>query len=165
MNIITTKKIVQIITNVISGGSLIDTKLQWIVNSSNYKDVPNIYKDQVDIITACYAVYTGDSILRYSLQNTLINQRKDYGGECKPLIEYFVERFTNDINTIYDKSIVLLQYELAQKCSEIAKVSICTCGNCGDVILIDKTLKLDEITCLSCGFTEEECHFPDLFCV
>ena len=47
--------------------------------------------------------------------------------------------------------------------------SICTCGNCGDVLIVipneisSPSLCEDEYTCPYCNVTMELCDFPDLF--
>ena len=57
------------------------------------------------------------------------------------------------------ESNLALSEELVSK----AEINIVTCGSCGDVNL--HRTSQQEITCEKCGFTDEPCHFPDLFTV
>jgi len=52
------------------------------------------------------------------------------------------------------------QIELQNRAIEIG-VNIVTCGDCGDVLLTDAYA--EEIECPHCGFTADQCDFPDLF--
>lgn len=42
-----------------------------------------------------------------------------------------------------------------------AGVNIVSCGDCGDVLLAPADA--EEIQCPHCGFTADQCDFPDLF--
>jgi len=53
------------------------------------------------------------------------------------------------------------QYDLAQEIISNSGINIVTCGNCGSVVL--HRTNVEEITCVSCGFTSEPCDFPDLY--
>jgi predicted RNA-binding Zn-ribbon protein involved in translation (DUF1610 family) len=52
------------------------------------------------------------------------------------------------------------QLELQQEIVYFLSLNIVTCGDCGSVVLHD--IKMEEITCPNCGYTGEQCDFPDL---
>jgi DNA-directed RNA polymerase subunit M/transcription elongation factor TFIIS len=55
------------------------------------------------------------------------------------------------------------QLQLQEKISEELSIHICTCGSCGNIVLIDEKVEnLENITCPWCGYEEEFCGFPDL---
>jgi ribosomal protein S27AE len=55
------------------------------------------------------------------------------------------------------------QLRLQTEISESLKIHRCTCGDCGNVVLIDEIAEdMENITCPWCGYTEEFCGFPDL---
>ncbi|GAB6071533.1 hypothetical protein JCM30760_26310 [Thiomicrorhabdus hydrogeniphila] len=42
--------------------------------------------------------------------------------------------------------------------------NICTCGQCGAVLLMNEQEKTsEEFECFDCGFTGEQCDFPDFW--
>lgn len=43
-----------------------------------------------------------------------------------------------------------------------AGFNVTTCGDCGAIKLLGRE-RSEELTCEQCGFTEEDCWFPDLY--
>ena len=52
------------------------------------------------------------------------------------------------------------QYEILRN-MQTKGFNVCTCGNCGDVVLFE-TEEI-EIECPHCGYSSESCDFPDLY--
>lgn len=52
---------------------------------------------------------------------------------------------------------------LSEEIVSKSNINIVTCGDCGEVNL--HRTGQQEITCEICGFTDEPCHFPDLFTI
>ncbi len=56
------------------------------------------------------------------------------------------------------------QFEILQE-MQMDGYNVVTCGNCGDVILIDlfNEKKIEEVQCPHCKETMEYCDMPDLY--
>jgi rubrerythrin len=61
--------------------------------------------------------------------------------------------------------LVLKQADRFHKILDQTGIDICTCGNCGHIIMVDtKEDDLENIQCPFCHITDDFCYFPDLYC-
>jgi len=55
------------------------------------------------------------------------------------------------------------QWKILEKIEKELKINVCTCGNCGEVLLIDISKYLADIKCPHCSIIMEYSDMPDLF--
>ena len=55
------------------------------------------------------------------------------------------------------------QYQILRE-MQTKGYNVCTCGNCGDVVLFDKQMsQQNDIECPHCDIIMDQCHYPDLY--
>lgn len=55
------------------------------------------------------------------------------------------------------------QYQILREIQAVG-YNVCTCGNCGDVVLFDERMsQQDDIECPHCDIIMNECDYPDFY--